>query len=82
MNTIYDVATVAAFAALIVLFLHRSDQAQPPRDALWHYLVVAVGCAGVNWLGNAGHHLAAILTAIAMTVFVAIVLRPFTTRDR
>jgi hypothetical protein len=76
MNTVYDWVTVALFAGLVVLFLHRSDQEPAPRDAMWHYLVAAVGCGLVNWIGNAGYHVAATLSLIGVGAFIVLVLRP------
>lgn len=77
MNTVYDWVTVALFAGLVVLFLHRSDQEPAPRDAMWHYLVAAVGCGLVNWIGNSGHHVAATLALIGLSTFIVLVLRPW-----
>lgn len=80
MSTIYDWITVALFAGLVVLFLHRSDQEAPPRDALWQYLVAAAGCGLVNWIGNGGHHLAAILSLLGVLLFIAAILKPWAFR--
>lgn len=81
MTTVYDWITISAFAALIVLFLHRSDQPGPTGDALWQYLVAACGCALVNWLGNGGRHGLALVSAACLTLFVLRVLRPFPERQ-
>ncbi|HEX8485488.1 XrtV sorting system accessory protein [Sphingomonas sp.] len=77
MTTIYDWATVAVFAALVVLFLHRSDQIAPPRDSLWQYIVAASGCALVNWLGNDGRHIAATAASLCLIGFILWALTPF-----
>lgn len=77
MNTVYDWVTVALFAGLVVLFLHRSDQESAPSDAMWHYLVAAAGCGFVNWIGNAGHYVAATLALISLSAFIVLVLRPW-----
>ncbi|TVV71965.1 XrtV sorting system accessory protein [Sphingomonas solaris] len=77
MQTIYDWLTVGIFCGLITLYLHRSVDVEEPRDALWQYMVVSVGCAGVNWLGNAGHHLPALLALAVVLVFIKLVLAPF-----
>lgn len=77
METVYDWATVMVFAGLIVLFLHRSDAAGPPRDHLWQYLLASTGCAVVNYLGNEDRHLAASVAGAAVLLFILIVLRPF-----
>lgn len=76
METAYDFVTVAIFAGLIVLFLERS-LADDHSDALWQYLVAAVGCAVANYLGNGGHHLPAILVIAVTLAFILYVLRPF-----
>lgn len=76
METIYDFVTVAIFAGLIVLFLERS-LADTYSDALWQYLVAAVGCAVANYLGNEGYHLPAVLVIVATIGFILKVLQPF-----
>lgn len=76
MNTVYDWVTVALFAGLVVLFLHRSDQGPAPRDAMWHYLVASAGCGLVNWIGNAGHHVGATVALIGLSAFIVLVLKP------
>lgn len=76
MSTVYDWLTVALFAGLIVLFLQRSVGPGPPRDSMWQYLVAAVGCAVVNWLGNADYHLPAILLFAALLGYIWVVLKP------
>lgn len=78
METAYDWITIAAFAALAVLFLQRSAGPRPPGDRMPHYLVAAVCCAGVNWLGNHGYDLPAIALGIAGVAYVFYFLRPFT----
>lgn len=77
MTTAYDWITVAVFAGLVVLFLQRSDQATPPRDSLWQYLLAAAGCALVNWLGNEGWHVAAVGALLCLSGFIMLVLKPF-----
>ena len=61
MSTVYDWLTMIVFAGLVVLFLQRSQG--EARDALWQYLVAAVGCAVTNYLGNEGQDLPAIQVA-------------------
>lgn len=75
METIYDWATVAAFAGLVVLFLQRST-AETPTDSIWQYLSPAVGCAVGNWLGNEGNDLLAILVLLLSAVYILLVLKP------
>ena len=82
MTTVYDWITVALFAGLIGLFLHRSDQATPPPDALWHYLIAAGGCAVVNWLGNNDHPFIALAVGLGLVTFIVRVLKPFDSRPR
>lgn len=76
-STIYDWVTVALFAGLIVLFLQRSVGDESEHDAFWPYIVAAIGCALVNWLGNHGYAPFAILAGLALLGFVYLVLRPF-----
>jgi len=75
LETIYDWATVAAFAGLVVLFLQRST-AETPTDSIWQYLPPAVGCAVGNWLGNEGNDLLAILVLLLSAVYILLVLKP------
>jgi hypothetical protein len=65
METVFDWLTVLTFVGLVVLFLQRSSQPEPP-DRIVHYLPAAVGCAVVNYLGNHGY------TAIAAAGLVAV----------
>jgi hypothetical protein len=76
METIYDWATVGIFAGLIVLFLQRSVDAAPVRDSMWHYLAASVGCAVVNWLGNRGDHVAALILLLGVLTFIWYMLKP------
>lgn len=78
LHTIYDWVTVAIFAGLIVLFLQRSMQDEP-NDKLWHYLVASVGCAVTNYFGNAGQHIPAILSLVAVGAFIFYFIKPFET---
>jgi hypothetical protein len=75
MQTIYDWMTVAAFAALIVLFLQRSVADDPP-DRIWQYLPPAVGCAAANYAGNEGYGLLAVVILCASAAYVYYVLKP------
>ena len=77
MNTIFDVLTMMIFAGLIVLFLQRSVGETEYKDALWQYLVAALGCAVANYLGNNGYALLAVLLIVATLAFIFYVLRPF-----
>ncbi|WP_448582799.1 XrtV sorting system accessory protein [Thermaurantiacus sp.] len=83
METIYDWATVAIFAGLIVLFLQRS--VGPARDSLWQYLGASVALAVLNQVGNAAidqdnmlYHVVAAGGIAAVVAFIVVVLKPFT----
>jgi hypothetical protein len=76
MNTPYDWLTVAIFAGLTVLFLNRSVMDNPP-DKVISYLPPAIGCAVVNYLGNEGMHLPAIVVLVIVGGYVVRVLNPF-----
>lgn len=75
MKTVYDWVTLAIFAGLVVLFLQRSA-AEVPQDRLLHYLIAGAGCAGVNYLGNQGMHLPAIIALVALLAFIQLTLKP------
>lgn len=75
MQTIYDWVTIAAFAALITLFLNRSTS-ETPSDKLIHYAPAAIGCAVANYLGNNGYHLLAVAVIAALALYVWFVLKP------
>lgn len=77
MNTVFDVLTMVIFAGLIVLFLQRSIGETSYSDAMWQYLIAAIGCAVANYLGNAGYPMLAILLIVATLAFIFYVLRPF-----
>lgn len=65
MNGFYDWASVMLFAVLAAIFLRRSWGEPLPRDAMVRYLPAALGCVVANWLGNAGHDLAAGVVLLA-----------------
>ncbi len=77
METIYDWITVAIFGGMVVLFLHRSTQEEPPQDTLLQYLPPAVGCALANYVGNHGQGLLSALLVVAVLAYIALVLKPF-----
>ncbi|MFW2830599.1 XrtV sorting system accessory protein [Sphingomonas sp. ID0503] len=84
METPYDWVTVAIFAGLIVLFLHRSVGPQRDNDSIWQYLGASVGCAVANWLGNKGWdegnamlHVLAVVVILATLGYTWVFLRPF-----
>lgn len=82
MKTPFDWITIAIFAGLIVLLMQRSTGDGPPRDALWQYLVAALGCAATNYLGNHGLIWPAIGALLATIVFIQYVLKPFDFQSR
>jgi hypothetical protein len=77
MDTIYDWLTVCCFAALVILYLHRSIERTEPRSAIWHYLIAAIACAIANWLGNNDEGPWALATLAAGLIYVVYFLRPF-----
>jgi hypothetical protein len=77
MGTIYDWATMAVFAGLVVLFLQRSMSEHEPQDRIIHYLPPAVGCALANFLGNNGYGLIAWLLILAVIAYIIHILKPF-----
>ena len=77
METVYDWLTVAVFAFLVILFLHRSVDVDEPRDHLWQYLLAGAGCAFTNWLGNEGMDLLAVGALLATLAYIFYALRPF-----
>jgi hypothetical protein len=74
-QTIYDWITIAVFAALITLFLNRSTS-EEPSDKLIHYAPAAIGCAVINYLGNNGYQILALLLLAALAAYVWFVLKP------
>lgn len=79
METIYDWVTLGIFAGLVVLFLQRSvsDESNERNDSLLLYLGAGVGCAVVNYFGNEGQDLLAILLLVATIGFILRFLKPF-----
>ena len=78
METPYDWISVGIFAGLIVLFMQRStSDSDDVNDPLWKYLAAGVGCAVVNYLGNEGMHVLAILSIAVTIAFILRFLNPF-----
>ena len=75
METPFDWLTLMVFTGLVVLLLQRSSQ-EEPGDKLWQYAPPAIGCAVVNWLGNEGYVLPAVLGLVAVIAYIFYVLRP------
>ena len=74
METVWDWATIFAFAGLVTLMLQRSSE-ETPKDKLWHYGPAALGCAVCNYVGNEGYDLAAILILLGVAAYVFVVLK-------
>ena len=77
METVYDWITVMIFGGMVVLFLHRSTQAEPPKDSLIQYLPPSIGCAVANYAGNHGQGLISFLIVVLVLGYIAYVLKPF-----
>ncbi len=79
METVYDWVTVAIFAGLVVLFMHRStaDEVPHENDHLLMYLGAGLGCAVSNYFGNEGLHVIAIPLILATLGFIFYYLKPF-----
>jgi hypothetical protein len=77
MNTVYDWLTLAAFGALVLLFLQRSMEEGPRRDHAYQYVLPALCCPVANYLGNHDQGLAAVLTLLVGLVYALLVLKPF-----
>ena len=75
MDTVFDWMTLVVFTGLVVLLLQRSAQDDPP-DKLWQYAPPAIGCAVVNYLGNAGYDVVAVAGLVAILAYIYYVLRP------
>ena len=82
MESVYDWLTVAVFAFLVILFLHRSVDVDEPNDHLWQYLLAGVGCAFTNWLGNEGFDLLGVAALLTTLAYIFYALRPFPFQSR
>jgi hypothetical protein len=78
-ETPFDWITVAIFAFLAVLFLHRSSM-EKPVDSITMYFPPALGCALANWLGNSDYILPAAALCVAVLAYIYLVLKPFARR--
>ncbi len=68
METIYDFVTVAAFLALMIIFLLRTDRS---LLTLKHMMVSCLALAVANQAGNAGYLIMAWALIIAVAFHVA-----------
>ena len=75
MQTAYDILTVMIFAGLVTLFLHRSQE-ENPKDQLVEYAPAAIGCALVNYLGNNGYQIGAVLGLGGVLAYIWFILKP------
>lgn len=75
MKTAYDFIMLAFFGFLVTLFLHRSQE-ETPKDKLVHYFPPAIACAVINYLGNNGYQIAAIVGMAGLLVYIWLVLKP------
>lgn len=83
MSSIYDWVSLAIFAGLIVLFLHRSTGDGAEKDvSLLYYLGAGVGCAVANYLGNHGQAIAAVALLAATVGFIVVYLKPIKLNPR
>ena len=77
MTTIYDFLSVGIFAIVAFVYLQRSVKPPSWKDNTLDYVLCAIGCAGGNWLGNEGYHLAAIAVLALVCVLFTVRLHPF-----
>lgn len=63
------------FAGLAALMLQRSI-ADKPVDKLWLYAPPAIGCALVDYLGNHGQAILAIVGLVLIVGYILLILRP------
>jgi apolipoprotein N-acyltransferase len=71
MKTPYDWITVLIFAGLVTRFLQRSTSQHVEDVSLSHYLVAAIGCGIVNWLGNEGRDMLAVAALALVLTYTA-----------
>ncbi len=78
METVYDWLSVALFATLIVIFVHRatSEDDEEADQPFWPYLLGGVGCAVGNYFGNEGMMPLAILFLGGTALFIFYYIRP------
>lgn len=77
MGTIYDLASVALFVGLAILYLQRAAAEEVDETPLWAYAIAAVGCALADYLGNNGWVYLSIILFVAVIAFSMVVLKPF-----
>lgn len=72
MTTIFDYLSIILFIAAAGLFFYRFRREDPP---LTPYVVISVGCAVANWLGNEGVATGALLMLAASGAMIAYLAR-------
>lgn len=77
MSTVYDFMTMGLFAALAVIFLHRSTRPEPDTHPIWMYGLAGVACATANFCGNHGYAFIAVVLMALVTGFLLWVLGLF-----
>ena len=76
MESFFDWAAVAIFAAIAVVFLQRSVGPARAGDGMVRYLPPVLMCAGANWLGNNGQGGWGVALLVAAILYFIFVLRP------
>lgn len=77
MNTLYDWLSIAVFAGLAVLFLHRSVSQDEQKDRMILYAPPAIGCAAANYVGNQGIGWLSVVILLAVVGYILHILKPF-----
>ena len=75
METLFDWVTVMLFAGLVTHFLAQSVKPDGDDIGFGHYLLLTVGCATANWLGNHGWALLAVTILLAGAAYAYRFLR-------
>ena len=76
MQTVFDWASVAVFAALVVIFMQRSIGPRPASDRMLNYVPPAVGCALGNYAGNEGYGVVGFIILALVVVYIIRVIKP------
>jgi hypothetical protein len=71
----YDFVAIALFCGIAILYLRRSAT-RITTDSAAHYIPPIVGCALVDWLGNHGQDLLALLMLGSVVAYTLTVLKP------
>lgn len=77
MHTPFDFASVALFALIAVIYLHRSSKPEEDTVPLWAYAATAALCAVGDVAANAGYVIPGVLCLLlALGASAWIVFRP------